>query len=86
MAGRKIRCRTSLPLSDLAGLPGVRSARRDGETTELFVADAERTVRELLTRDARLTELEVRGADLEEAFLTLTGQGHNHLETKEVAA
>jgi ABC-2 type transport system ATP-binding protein len=81
-AGRKVRCRTSLPLEQIAALPGVHGARRDGELTELFAADAEPLVRELLTRDPGLSALEVRGADLEEAFLALTGAE----EKEEVAA
>ncbi|HEY4562428.1 MAG TPA: ABC transporter ATP-binding protein [Thermoanaerobaculia bacterium] len=72
VAGRKIRCRTALPLAEVAALPGVRDARREGELTELFAAEAERAVFELLRRDPELSALEVRGADLEEAFLTLT--------------
>ncbi len=71
-AGRKVRCVTSLSLEEVSALPGVRGARRDGELTELFAVEAERAVRELLARDPRLSALEVRGADLEEAFLTLT--------------
>jgi ABC-2 type transport system ATP-binding protein len=71
-AGRKVRCFTNLSLEEVAALPGVRNVRRDGEITELFAAEAERAVRELLARDPRLSALEVRGADLEEAFLTLT--------------
>jgi ABC-2 type transport system ATP-binding protein len=81
-AGRKVRCVTSLSLEEVAALPGVRSAHGDGELTELFVADAERAVRELLSRDPGLSGLEVRGADLEEAFLTLT---HSDVQ-EEVAA
>jgi ABC-2 type transport system ATP-binding protein len=81
-AGRKVRCLTSLSLEEVAALPGVKSARRDGDLTELFAAEAERAVRELLSRDPRLTALEVRGADLEEAFLTLT---HSDVQ-EEVAA
>ena len=72
VAGRKVRCRTALPLAEVAALPGVRDARREGELTELFAAEAERAVFELLRRDPELSALEVRGADLEEAFLTLT--------------
>jgi ABC-2 type transport system ATP-binding protein len=72
VAGRKVRCRTDLPLAEVAALPGVRDARQQGELTELFAAEAERVVFELLRRDPRLSALEVRGADLEEAFLTLT--------------
>ena len=82
VAGRKIRCRTALPLAEIAALPGVRDARRQDELTEVFAAEAERTVFELLSRDPSLSALEVRGADLEEAFLTLTSS--NDLE--EVAA
>lgn len=72
-AGRKVRCRTVLSLAEVAALPGVRSARHSGELVELFASEAERAVRELLIRDPLLSALEVRGADLEEAFLTLTG-------------
>lgn len=81
-AGRKVRCRTGLALSEVEALPGVRNVRRDGEITELFAAEAERVVFELLSRDRSLSGLEVRGADLEEAFLTLTNSG----DRKEMAA
>ena len=72
-AGRKVRCRTALSLEEVSALPGVKGARRDGDLVELFASEAERAVRELLHRDPSLSALEVRGADLEEAFLTLTG-------------
>ncbi len=81
-AGRKVRFRTALPLDEVAALPGVQGARRDGELTELFATEAEPLVRELLARDPRLSALEVLGADLEEAFLALTGAE----EKEEVAA
>jgi ABC-2 type transport system ATP-binding protein len=82
VVGRKIRCRTSLPLAEVAALAGVRDARRDGELTELLASEAERAVFELLSSDPHLSALEVRGADLEEAFLSLT-QSH---DLQEVAA
>jgi len=82
VVGRKIRCRTALPLAAIAALPGVRDVRRRDELTEVFAAEAERTVFELLSRDPSLSALEVRGADLEEAFLTLT----NSDNPEEVAA
>jgi ABC-2 type transport system ATP-binding protein len=72
VAGRKILCRTRLSLEDVAALPGVREARQDGDRIELFAAEAERVVAELMRRDPALSGLEVRGADLEEAFLALT--------------
>jgi len=73
VAGRKIRCRTALTLAEASALPGVRAARQEGELTEVFTNDADRAVRELLQRDPNLSGLEVEGADLEEAFLALTG-------------
>jgi ABC-2 type transport system ATP-binding protein len=82
VVGRKIRCRTALPLAEIAALPGVRDVRRQDELTEVFAAEAERTVFELLSRDPSLSALEVRGADLEEAFLSLT----NSDNPEEVAA
>lgn len=81
-AGRKIRCRTSLPLEAVAALPGVRNAQRDRDFTEIFALESERVIHELLSRDPGLSALEVRGADLEEAFLSLTRSD----DRKEVAA
>jgi ABC-2 type transport system ATP-binding protein len=81
-AGRKIRCRTALAAAEIAGLPGVHGVARDGELVELLAAEAEPVIRELLRRDPALSALEVRGADLEEAFLALTGAE----EKEEVAA
>jgi ABC-2 type transport system ATP-binding protein len=82
VAGRKVRFRTALSLAEIAALPGVRDVRRQGGLTELFATEAERAVFELLSRDPALSALEVRGADLEEAFLTLT---NSHFQ-EEVAA
>src|SRR5436305_177503 len=72
VVGRRIRCRTALPLAEIGAFPGVRDVRRQGELTELMATEAERAVFELLSRDPALSALEVRGADLEEAFLSLT--------------
>jgi ABC-2 type transport system ATP-binding protein len=73
VSGRTIRCRTRLAAAEIERLPGVRGVTRRGEEVELFAAEAEPVVRELLARDAGLSGLEVRGAALEEAFLALTG-------------
>ena len=71
-ASRRIRCVTSLSVDRLQSMPGVASIRRDGATTELLTNDAERVTRDLLSADASLSGLEVTGAGLEEAFLSLT--------------
>ena len=71
-AARRIRCVTRLAPQDVLAIDGVRSARRDGAVLEILTSDAERVARALLARDASLAGLEIGGAGLEEAFLTLT--------------
>src|SRR5688572_7972307 len=71
-ASRRIRCVTSLPLPIVQALPGVQSVRQDGAAIEILTGDAESVARELLVQDRLLAGLEVSGAGLEEAFLTLT--------------
>jgi ABC-2 type transport system ATP-binding protein len=56
----------------LDGLPAVTSVTRQGSTVTLATADAEATLRALLADGARLPDLEVRGASLEDAVLSLT--------------
>jgi len=88
VTGKRIRCRTRLPLAELAALPGVRDARcTEAGEADLLAAAAEPVIRELLARDPAVSGLDVRGAGLEEAFLALTGP-HELSETseKEVAA
>jgi ABC-2 type transport system ATP-binding protein len=71
-AGKQVRCRTRLSGAELASLPGVKSVRRDGDVTFMLTGEPERAVRELHARDAALSDLEITGAKLEEAFLALT--------------
>jgi len=71
-AGRRVRAITRLAAAELELLPGVVHVRRAGTFTELLTTEAETTMRELLQRDPALTDLEVTGASLEEAFLALT--------------
>jgi ABC-2 type transport system ATP-binding protein len=71
-ASRRVRCVTALAEGAIRSMPGVHSVRRDGVITEILTAEAERVTRDLLVRDASLSGLEVSGAGLEEAFLTLT--------------
>ncbi|GAA4944186.1 ABC transporter ATP-binding protein [Actinoplanes utahensis] len=46
----------------------------NGDRLHLLTADADRVVRELVTRNVPFRDLEVRPASLEEAFLTLTNK------------
>jgi ABC-2 type transport system ATP-binding protein len=71
---KQVRCTTCLPLQTLRSLPGVREVAQDGARLALLTLEPERVVRELLARDPALDDLEVTGADLERAFLHLTGE------------
>jgi ABC-2 type transport system ATP-binding protein len=53
-------------------LPAVRTSSRQGSTVTLSTGDAEATLRALLADGTPLPDLEVRGASLEDAVLTLT--------------
>ena len=54
-------------------LPAVTAVDRQGQSVVLGTTDAEATLRALLADGGRLPDLEVRGASLEDAVLSLTG-------------
>ncbi len=56
----------------LAALPGVTGIERHGDGVALSSADADATVAALYAAGLRIRDLEVTGADLEDAFLALT--------------
>jgi len=62
----------------LEGLPGVKSAKRDGGLVTLYSLDTPRTMEGLLsaarTGDLLFDDLRVRSATLEDVFLKLTGR------------
>ena len=71
-AGRQVRCRSALSVSALSQLPGVVRVLPDGAGVVLTTSDADLTVRALLSADPAATDLDVRTAGLEEAFVALT--------------
>ena len=71
-AGWHIRCVTALTPERIAQLPGVTSVTRHGAALEILTSRAEAVVFELLKQDPALTDLEVGGVGLEQAFLNLT--------------
>lgn len=77
-AGRLVRAITRISSEAARGLPGVVSVRERGRHLEVLTSRAEDVVREMLSRDAGLTDLTVTGAGLEEAFLALTGDGEGN--------
>ncbi len=70
---RLIRCRTTLQLTDLRTLPGVLNATLDPQTglATLEANHVEHLLRQLLSRDPALGDLEVLTPALEDAFLAL---------------
>jgi ABC-2 type transport system ATP-binding protein len=74
IGSRKITCTTTLDPRSLGAIYGVRSVTNAGDAVRLLTDEPERVVRELLARDPGLKNLEVSGARLDEAFLTLTGR------------
>jgi len=74
VAGRTIRCQTTLTATEIASLPHVVSVRSDGAMTEIVSDDSDVVVRGLLGRDPSLRGLEIAGARLEEAVVALTAR------------
>jgi len=76
VAGSKISFTSLAPLdaAALSGLP-VSAADVSDHRVTLMTNDPQAVLRELFRRNVAMLNLEVRGADLEEAFLSLTGRG-----------
>lgn len=76
VGGKRIRFRApalALDEAALRALPGVQRARRAGDVVELYSLRPEETlVRLLCGGAAALSDLEVVGAGLEEAFVAIT--------------
>ena len=74
VAGSKISFTSSAAIDGaaLSGLPVSASDVSDHRVT-LMTNDPQAVLRELFRRNVEMSNLEVRGADLEEAFLSLTG-------------
>jgi ABC-2 type transport system ATP-binding protein len=88
MVGRRT-IRATLPDVPLTALmlPGVQSAERHGETVILSSSDTDQTLRALLTAFPQARGIELSGAGLEQAFLTLTSRnGSAAPQTEEVSA
>ena len=68
---RQVRLQSTDP-DAVGGLPGVSRITVDGDTVELFTPDADAFVTSLVRSGTPFSDLAVRGASLEEAFLALT--------------
>jgi ABC-2 type transport system ATP-binding protein len=72
VAQRRIRCVTSLADGRIVNLPGVTRIERADGRIEIVSAEPEVVLRQMFELDPDLHDLEVTGARLEEAFLSLT--------------
>jgi ABC-2 type transport system ATP-binding protein len=72
VSGHRIHCTTKLSEAELRTIPGVAQVRYDRGNVDLVVTNAEAVTRDLLWNDESLSDLEVSGIQLEEAFLALT--------------
>jgi len=71
---RRIRATLpGVPLEALEVLDGVTRAERRGESIVLACSDSDAAIRALLARFPDARDIEISGADLEDAFIELTG-------------
>jgi len=70
-AGHELRCRTRLPRPRLEALPGVQRVWDEASGVLLLTSDSDRTLRALVAADETASDIDVRGAGLEDAFLAL---------------
>jgi ABC-2 type transport system ATP-binding protein len=78
VAGRTVQFDTKgADPARLGMLPGVTQVDIRGETVRLSTTDADVTVRALFGTDLPIRDLEVTGADLEDAFIALTSDPAN---------
>jgi len=71
---RRIRATLpGVPLEALEELDGVTHAERRGDSVVLTCSDSDAAIRALLARFPAVHDIEIAGADLEDAFVELTG-------------
>ena len=73
---KRITCRTSLRVEDLAAWPDVQTVSSDRHGLHITASNTESVVRRLLAADDELHGLEVASAGLAEAFTELTQEVH----------
>ena len=71
VALKQLRCRTQIPLERLAEWPEVAQLQDREGRMEIYSREPEALLRRLLAADPTLSELEVRGADLEQALAVI---------------
>lgn len=72
VGGALIQCQASVAENELSRLPGVRSVQTRGRIISMLSDNAPDTLRQLLERDASVSDLMVKKPSLGEAFTALT--------------
>jgi ABC-2 type transport system ATP-binding protein len=73
VGGKVVRFKAGgVPPQIVQSLPGVTRASLVADTFELYTPQPERVLREVFQRNLEITDLEVKGGGLEEAFVELT--------------
>ncbi len=89
---KQVRCRTSLCADQLSDHPLIEKLEAEGQVKPdsgqpaqymMLTQNAEALLRDLLQRDQALTDLQVSGAGLEDAFLALTETSNNKAHQQE---
>lgn len=83
-SGKRVRARSSLALALLSSWPEVRQASSSEGRIEVLSDDADALLRRWIVQDPQLSDIDVRTLNLEDAFLSLTGNQEN--TSKEKAA
>jgi ABC-2 type transport system ATP-binding protein len=83
VGGRTIRATLpAIELPELAALPGVSNVDRHGDAIVMSCGDSDAALRALLTAYPSASDIEVRGAGLEEAFLELVAEDEEEETTR----
>jgi ABC-2 type transport system ATP-binding protein len=73
VGGKLVRFKSqNLTLGMLEGMSGITRSSLTSETFELFTLEPEQVLRDIFGRGLEISDLEVRGGGLEEAFVELT--------------
>jgi ABC-2 type transport system ATP-binding protein len=81
VGGKHVRFHApDLRIEDLQAMAGVQSVRLINQKFEIYTKQPEAILATLFKNRAELSDLEVEGAGLEEAFLALTGNGRHMAE------
>ena len=79
-AGKKVLCKTRLDAAAVREIPGVTEVTGKSERIEILTSAPELVVKELLSRDPSLSDLEITSSGLEEAFIAITNNSGKALE------